>query len=575
MNIRTKLFFGIGALFVFVTITAIVSIMVVRILRDETQNILTANYNSVQYSLAMLQNLEKNDTTSRQVFSENLQKQENNITEKGEFELTNELRVSFNRMREGKSSENNFLLMKNNLFEIISMNMHAIENKSNKANKTAQSAVVWIVITSSCCFILTLTLLINIPPSIVKPIRLITDNIKSINENDYSHRIYYPVNNEYRDMIDSFNNMADTIEEYSSSTMGQLLMEKKRNESLISNFSDPIIGFDENGKVIFVNDRFKMIAGIFGTNVNEKSLNEIAERNDLIRSIKNSGLDIRNENKEENSIMKIYSDNKESHFEKDIVPIKITRVGEKTEQDGGFVCILKNVTAYKELDSAKNHLIATVSHEFKTPIASIKMSLQLLENSKLGLLNEEQNKLISGIHEDVERLLKITSELLTMTQVESGNIQLSMHEADPLEIVRYAAKATNIMAEQNNVQIEINTKGDIPKVLVDSEKTAWVITNLLSNAVRYSHNSSIVEILIETEDDKVKISVIDKGKGIAQEYLDRIFERYFKIPGTSKQGTGLGLAISKEFVEAQGGEIIAESELGVGSVFTLYLRKCA
>ena len=119
--------------------------------------------------------------------------------------------------------------------------------------------------------------------------------------------------------------------------------------------------------------------------------------------------------------------------------------------------ILRNVTEYKELDFAKTNFIATVSHEFKTPIASIKMSLQLLDNQTIGELNNEQHYLITSIHEDVNRLLKITGELLNMTQVESGNIQLAVVPSDPNEIVSYALEATKIQAEQKNIHIHRGT----------------------------------------------------------------------------------------------------------------------
>lgn len=124
--------------------------------------------------------------------------------------------------------------------------------------------------------------------------------------------------------------------------------------------------------------------------------------------------------------VKIYADNKESYFEKEIIPIKIIPTGEKEEKLIGNVILLQNITPYKELDFAKTNFIATVSHELKTPISSIKMSLQLLENKQVGELNEEQKSLVESIKDDAQRLLKITSELLNMTQVESGTIQMSV-----------------------------------------------------------------------------------------------------------------------------------------------------
>ena len=123
-------------------------------------------------------------------------------------------------------------------------------------------------------------------------------------------------------------------------------------------------------------------------------------------------------------------------------------------------------------------------------------------------------------------------------------------------------------------KFEINIADKLPKVLADNEKTAWVLTNLISNAIRYSYDNSTVyvSILADTQRSNVCFQVKDSGQGIAPQYKEKIFDRYFRVPGTQKEGTGLGLAISKEFMEAQGGSIRVESEFGAGSLFTITLH---
>ncbi|HRI32867.1 MAG TPA: HAMP domain-containing sensor histidine kinase [Saprospiraceae bacterium] len=233
---------------------------------------------------------------------------------------------------------------------------------------------------------------------------------------------------------------------------------------------------------------------------------------------------------------------------------------------------MRNITEYKELDFAKTNFIATVSHEFKTPISSIKMSVQLLENKQIGPLNMEQTNLLNSIKEDANRLLKFTGELLNMTQVESGNIQLTILPSDPKEILLFAIQATQTQADQKQIKFEINCPDNIPKVQADPEKTTWVLTNLISNAIRYSYENSVIYLTVKQRDNKVEISVRDTGQGIAPQYKNKIFDRYFKVPGTKMEGTGLGLAISKEFIDAQGGNIKVESEYGLGSTFTISLN---
>ena len=233
---------------------------------------------------------------------------------------------------------------------------------------------------------------------------------------------------------------------------------------------------------------------------------------------------------------------------------------------------MQNVTQFKELDSAKTNFIANVSHEFKTPISSIKMSVQLLENNKTGLLNKEQQNLIESINDDAGRLLKITSELLNMTQVESGSIQINLMPSHPKEMIQYAIDATKTQADHKEIKFQINCPSNILQVQADSEKTTWVLTNLITNAIRFSHEKSIIYIEVYMENNHVKFSVTDKGKGIPPEYLDKLFNHYFQVPDIKKEGTGLGLAISKEFIEAQGGIISVKSEYGVGSTFVISLK---
>ena len=133
--------------------------------------------------------------------------------------------------------------------------------------------------------------------------------------------------------------------------------------------------------------------------------------------------------------------------------------------------------------------------------------------------------------------------------------------------------AVKVQAEQKNITIDIDCPENIPNVHADREKTAWVLTNLLSNAIRYSYEHSNILLTVKEVENRIQLSVKDVGKGIDPKYQHKIFDRYFQIPGSNKSGTGLGLAISKEFIEAQGGKISLFSEIGKGSTFTVTLNK--
>jgi len=280
----------------------------------------------------------------------------------------------------------------------------------------------------------------------------------------------------------------------------------------------------------------------------------LALKNDLMRTLLQTD--------EEKKDLKIYADRKESYFSKDILNVT------NNNQVIGQVIVLRNITPFHELNEAKTNFIATVSHELKTPISSIKMSAQLLEDGRIGTLGPEQKELIQSIRDDADRLLKITGELLNMAQVETGNIQLKLQATQPATIVEQALQAVQFQAQQKNINLDLRIDDSLPPINADSEKSTWVLINFLTNAIKFSPEGSSITVSVHRKDHAVEFQVLDHGRGIDEKYLPRIFDRYFKVPGThERSGTGLGLAISKEFIEAQGGTIWVQSRVGEGSKF--------
>jgi len=573
MRIKTKLTLGVGLLFLLIILLGTVGASYIIALKTDTRNILADNYNTLNYSKNMLAALDDESPDALDKFEIYLQKQEKNITEAGEAESTQRLRNYFEQLKSNKADSSKLTSIRKEISNIMEMNMQAIYIKSELAKKTANTATFWIALTGSLCIIIAFTLLINFPSGIANPINELTESIKQIAAKNYSKRVHFDEPSEFGDLANSFNVMAEKLEEYNNSNLATLMMEKKRIETLINNISDPVLGLDDSKKVIFANLEALKIIGLNQEEVIGKYSQEISLSNDLMRELTQDLMiaDTLNET-DKDATLKIFTDGKESYFQKKILNISIVPTAEKSKKLVGHFIILRNITEYKEMDVAKTNFIATVSHELKTPIASIKMSLQLLDNEQIGKLNIEQKNLLHSIDDDAARLLKITGELLNMTQVESGNIQLSLLPADAKEILQYAVNATKTQAEHKQVKFDISYSDNLPKVLADSEKTAWVLINLISNAIRYSQENSSVYLSVSSENKKVKFSVKDTGQGIAPQYKDKIFDRYFRVPGSKREGTGLGLAISKEFIEAQGGSLTVETDLGAGSTFTVTLN---
>lgn len=567
MKIKTKLTFGVGLLFCLIMLLSGVSIWYINDLRKDTGNILMANYNTLEYSRNMLLALDEMNTEQRAVsaFETNLKKQLKNETEIGESDITFQISNLFSDLKINTENDSLKIIIRKDIAALMKLNMNAIVQKSHIANNTAENAIIWIIITGGLCFLIAFALLVKLPGNVANPILALTESIKEIANQNYRQRLNYESHNEYGDLARSFNIMAEKLEEYSNSRLEKILKEKKRVETLINNMHDPVIGLDEHKVILFINDEALKITGLSRNEILNKPVQDIAVTNDLIRTLI---VDLINPSaKKDEAPLKIFSDEKESFFEKEIIHIEINKTGENETELIGYVILLKNITIFKELDSAKTNFIATISHELKTPISSIKMSTQLLEHNETGILNNEQKQLIEGIKEDSTRLLQITGELLNMSQVETGNIQLNIQSTDPELIVRYAIDTTKLQAEQKKIKLQIDVETDIPDIIADAEKTAWVLINFLTNAIRYSMEDSEIVVSLQKDDKGALFSVKDFGKGIDLRYRKKIFDRYFQIPGSSKSGSGLGLAISKEFIETQGGTIGVESSPGMGSTF--------
>ena len=420
----------------------------------------------------------------------------------------------------------------------------ATEPDSPVAMPALERALLWISVTGGICILTGLVLLIWLPRSINRPVKELTCGILEIANHNYEKRLDMRGYEEFREVSDSFNRMAEKLTEYRDSTLADILSAKKFLEAVVNSIHEPIIGLNTEREILFVNNEALNVLNMKRENVIRKSAEELSLKNDLlrrlIRELVTPG--------EKNEPLKIYADNKESYFQASYIPIE-------------------------ELDSAKTTFISTISHELKTPISAIMMSLQLLEDKRVGSLNGEQEQLSKNIRDNSQRLLDITGELLNMTQVEAGKLQMMPKITKPIELIEYAIKANQVQADKFNIQIEVDYPQEkIPKLFVDSEKIAWVLTNLLSNAIRYSKENGRVVIGVRHKKEYIELYVQDFGKGIDPRYHQSIFDRYFRVPGTKVQGSGLGLSISKDFVEAHGGTLTVQSEPGKGSCFVIRLK---
>jgi len=559
MRLKTKLSFGLSFLFIVILTFGVMSIFYIHRLSNDEEKILKNNYESLEYDNNMLKALEQipQNKNAVAIFESNLVKQENNITEVGEKEATELVRKNFTELLADPSDLSNYTDIRQSIHTINDLNQQAILRKNAVAKKTTEDIIFWLTIIFTILTLIALVIVVNFPAIISHPIKALAEGIQSIANKDYSKRIHLKQEDEFGNLANAFNIMAEKLDEYENSNLNKLMFEKRRIETIINQMKDGIIGLDEKKNILFINVVSENLLGLKEKEVVGKYAPDIALKNDLMRTLLT-------ENKEQQ--LKIFADGKESYFSKENYSVK------NESAIIGEVIILNNVTPFHELDLAKTNFIATVSHELKTPIASILMSLSLLEDERIGAANSEQKELINNIKDDSERLLRITSELLKLTQVEAGKIQLTKQKVSPTEIIQYAFESNKTHALQHQITIKILSTPELPAIEADKEKTEWVLSNLISNAIRYANEHSEIIVSAKQKNGEIIFSVQDFGKGIDPDYKDKLFNRYFRIPGSKEEGTGLGLAICKEFIEAQGGKIWVESNFGEGSTFSFQLH---
>lgn len=557
LKLKTKVALGVGFLFALLLLVGGVGFYYFNKISLESRDVLKDNNKSVEYGRKMLDALntwEKERTTARKVFEENLTAQQKNVTEKGESDVTTALQQDYTAFLQHDDSLPLQLALQKNISRIIQINLNAINEKNAVSQKAVDNAKMIITTIISFCLLIGFTFIVNFPGLIANPIAKFTEGIKAIANKNYSQRIHMQRNDEFGELASAFNNMAEQLNAYEHSNLATILFEKKRAETVINSLKDASIGIDKNGIVLFANQQALQLLNLKEEDVVGHKQTDVQQRNDLFRFLTN----------EENGMpFKIVVNDKENYFTKEQIDIQ-------QEKDLiGHVIILKNITPFKELDVAKTNFIATISHELKTPLASSDFSLRLLEDERVGTLTSEQKELVQSLKDDNQRLLRILSELLDLSQVESGKMQLNMQAVAVKDIVVKALGAVQNAAREKNIQIKQQITEDLPPFQADTEKAGWIINNFLTNAIRYSAtNDQIVVKAHQTGDGQIEIGVQDFGIGIDASLQQKIFDRFYRVPGIhEKKGTGLGLAISKDFAEAMHGEIGVDSTPGKGSYF--------
>jgi PAS domain S-box-containing protein len=579
-----------------------------------SRRIISNNYDSVVAAQEMKESLERQDSAAlfallgarekavtqlrehRARFDANFQKAANNITEVGEPDAIESIRrdrTSYYEMFDAfmaqvnatesmpkiSLSQNDALSERNEYFtrlepqfnklraeceHLLQLNQRAMLAKSEAAAGVAQLWFYRTLLIAGVLVVTGLWLAFFLANRIVEPLRQLTTTTARMAGGDLDARVTINSRDEVGVLAAEYNRMAERIRQLRRSDLGKLLIAQQTTEAAIDSLYDPVIVTDGDGCVTKLNPAAEEIFGSEKEN-NGKHVGEVA-RDARIAGAVAEALESQRPVAGEGmaSVLPLAVAGSERAFR-----LRTTPMHDNGSHLLGAVSILEDITHLREIDRLKSEFIATASHELRTPLTSVQMGVHLMLEGSLGELTDNQIEVLQACREDCDRLDRLMRDLLDLSKIEAGESpQLATVSAR--DLLNAAVKELRPQVEAKGLELKIDAPVGLPWVSVDRLQIERVINNLVINALRHTTQGE-VRISAEKRDSHVAISIQDTGSGIPTEYLPHIFDKFVQVPGAPTGVAGLGLTISKSIVEAHGGQISVQSQLGSGTTFTFTL----
>ena len=602
LGLRQKLSLGFGGLLLIILIIGIQSISHLTQLGQSIDVILRENYRSVIACQEMKESLERMDSgilfvllgekekgtellqRNEATFKKALQVELDNITLPEEGKKAHHLQDLFKRYQatlhemQGIGTPIHqkrdayfsrlftlFVQIKETADEILQMNQKNMSDANNLARRSAASAKRQMYILLLAGMLVAVGFVLFTGRWILRPIRRLIHSAEEIEQGNFELVVESDSRDEIGQLSEAFNEMASALRESRRSDQTRLTRIQRATEQTFNSLPDAVAIVDPGGKVDVATETarnvFELKPGKQIRGLPSRWMDEIfTEALRTGRTIMPKG---------EQRVIQHFVNGEEHYFRPEAIPI----LG-RDMQPTGVVLVLQDVTQERKQEELKRGVISTVSHQLKSPLTSIRMAIHLLLEEKIGSLTPKQTELLVAAREDSDRLHSILNNLLDISRMESGKVEMNFRKISPRSLVFEAIEPFQMDFKDRGVTLGTEIPDDLPEVWADTARMNHVFANLLSNALRYTPPGGKVTVLGKADEEWVQFSVADTGKGIPNQYLTRVFEQFFQVPDQGAQtGAGLGLAIVKEIVEAHGGTIKVESRLGEGSTFSFTLKR--
>jgi signal transduction histidine kinase len=601
MRFRSKLLLAQAPLVAALVLIGVAGGAMTESLGRSSERILADNYRSVLAAQRMKESIERMDSGAlfvvagegarglgqarehRVRFEAELRVQEGNITEPGEIDMTRALRATWMRYLAelealGRAASSDqakqayfgrllpaFAAVKEAAEAILSLNQDTMVRKSEHAVRQADRFRAGLIAMVVLGFALAVLGSVVLTGRILRPLGVLTHAARRIGEGDLESRARVTGKDEIAWLSREFNTMADRLQQYRQSSLGELIEAQQSSQAAIDSLPDPVLVLDVEGHLRLSNRAADTMLRIDPDAGGGQALAgaDPAVR-EMVAAVRQHVVGGRGAfvPRGIEEAVRVPTAEGDRHF--------LAR-GSAVYSEGGAVAgvtvVLQDVSRLLRFDELKNDLVATVAHEFRTPLTSLHMAIHLCTEQAVGPLTEKQADLLYAAREDCERLQSIVDELLDLSRIQSGRVELRRVRLEVESLVQGAIEAQRPAAAQHGVELRSEVLPGDGEVVADPERAQLIFTNLLSNAIRHSPGGGVVSVAAGRAGDAVRFAVHDAGAGVPREYQQAIFEKFFRMPGAPAGAAGLGLFIAKELVQAHGGEIGVDSEPGRGATF--------
>ena len=389
--------------------------------------------------------------------------------------------------------------------------------------------------------------------TITTPIERITEGAKSIAEGNFDQDLGVQSSDEIGELTRSFNYMARRLK----STVGEVQGERDKLNTLFLHMTDGVAAFTTEGKLIHMNPATENLLGV--RMEDGLSFDEMFADLDMPNS--------------DETAMRTFLTSEITRFGR-VLSVTLAPYG-ALDGEGDVIAVIHDITEQRRLDDARREFVANVSHELRTPLTNIRSYTETLLDAAGDIPLDTEKQFLGVISSESERMARIVTDLLTLSKLDYGRMELRMTRFSLADMLRNVANAMKLTAQDSGHELQVDTPDDLPAIVGDRERIEQVVVNILSNAVKYTPAGGHIRLAACTvPNNRVRITVEDDGVGIPASDVPRLFERFYRVDKARSRaagGTGLGLAIAKEIVEQHEGKIALASEYGKGTTVTITL----